>query len=53
MSIVTEMYEEGFNDGYDKAINDIMEIVDNADDCANAMYLLGQFIIERKMKQSN
>ncbi len=43
--------KESFERGYDKAINDIMHIVDDADDCANAMYLLGQFIIERKLSK--
>ena len=42
---------EAFEEGYDKAIDDIMHIIDEADDNANAMYLLGQFIIERKMKR--
>lgn len=45
---IDESMKESFKNGYDKAIDDIMQIVDDADDCANAMYLLGQFVIERK-----
>ena len=52
-NVVCELEEENtrkFEEGYDKAINDIMHIIDEADDNANAMYLLGQFIIERKLR---
>lgn len=30
----------------------IMEIIDNADDMANAMYLLGQYIISEQLKEN-
>lgn len=41
--------KKSFECGYDKAINDIMHIVNEADDCANAIYLLGQFYYGKKV----
>lgn len=31
----------------------IMEIVDSADDIAQAMYLLGQYIIQQELQENN
>lgn len=47
---IDEIRREEFEEGYDQAIDDIMHIIDEADDNANAMYLLGQFIMERKLR---
>ena len=42
-----EGYEQGCKDERRK----IMEIVDSADDMAQAMYLLGQYIIGEELKE--
>lgn len=46
---VYEVYEKGRKDERIK----IMNIVDNADDMAQAMYLLGQYIISEELKYDN
>lgn len=46
-----ENYEEKiFKNGRTYERKKIMEIVDSADDIAQAMYLLGQYIIEEELK---
>lgn len=46
-------YNVGKKDGYEQGRRDerkkIMEIIDSADDIAQAMYLLGQYIIAEEM----
>lgn len=44
-----KIYEQGRADERKK----IMEIVDGADDIAQAMYLLGQYIISEELKEKN
>lgn len=45
--IIKHFYEKGRSDERKK----IMEIVDGADDIAQAMYLLGQYIISEELKE--
>lgn len=37
-----------YSNGYDKAINDIIEIMDNASDDYEALYAVKRFIIKHK-----
>ena len=49
---IKESYEDNiFQDGRIYERKKIMEIVDSADDNAQAMYLLGQYIISEQLKE--
>ena len=45
---IIKQYQQGRKDEQDR----IIEIIDNADDSYNAMFLLSKYLIEEKMKRS-
>lgn len=47
-SNIIKQYQQGRKDEQDR----IIEIIDNADDSYNAMFLLSKYLIEEKMRRS-
>lgn len=48
-----EDYKKGYRDGQAAERKKIMKIVDNVDDAAQAMYLLGKYIISEELKNDS